>query len=69
MKVMPCALALLLGLSLAGCATDWSRNVYEGIRQRQDAVPDPVATPPKTQQPDYEQYRRERDALSDGTSR
>jgi hypothetical protein len=53
-------LALVL---LAGCAdTDWSRNVYEGVRQRQQAVPDPTAVQPPAQ-PDYQQYKRERDKL------
>lgn len=55
-----------LGLVLTGCAgTDWSRNLYEGIRQQQEAVPSPTTTQPATHNPDYEQYRREREALKD----
>lgn len=55
--------ALLVVLGLGGCAdTDWSRNLYEGVRQRQQAVPDPAATQPAAQ-PDFEEYKRERDKL------
>jgi hypothetical protein len=51
-------------LALAGCAgTDWSRNLYEGIRQQQKTKADPHAAQPAVAQPDYETYRRERDAL------
>jgi hypothetical protein len=53
---------IVLAMSLAGCTTDWSHNVYEGVRQRQQSVPDPATTQPVTA-PDYEQYKRERDAL------
>jgi hypothetical protein len=50
--------------ALAGCAgTDWSRNLYEGIRQQQETKTDPRAAQPAVAQPDYETYRRERDAL------
>jgi hypothetical protein len=61
--VLPALLLLLLG----GCAgTDWSRNVYEGIRQQRETKPDPTAAQPPAPQPDYEQYKRERDALKGG---
>ena len=54
-------------VTLAGCAgTDCSRNLYEGVRQQREAVPDPTAAQPAAPQPDYEQYRRERDALKGG---
>ena len=53
------SLLSLLVCVLAGCAgTDWSRNVYEGVRQRQQSEPDAGAKPPL---PDYERYRRERE--------
>ncbi len=55
---------LMLMLTLAGCAgSDWSRNLYEGVRQQQSAVPDPKATQPAAAQPDYDAYQREREAL------
>ncbi len=54
----------MLLLTLAGCAgTDWSRNLYEGVRQQQSAVPDPKAAQPAAAQPDYDVYQREREAL------
>lgn len=63
MSRLPSLLPMLL-LTLAGCAgTDWSRNLYEGVRQQQSAVPDPKATQPAATQPDYDVYQREREAL------
>lgn len=57
------ALPLLALVGIGGCAdTDWSRNLYEGVRQRQQAVPDPAAAQPVAQ-PDFEAYKRERDKL------
>lgn len=51
--------ALLALLLLAGCAgQDWSRNVYEGVRQRQEALADP-ADKPAPSLPEYDHYRRE----------
>lgn len=56
-------LVVLLGLLLSGCAgQDWSRNVYEGLRQRPDTGSDPRVQPAPTM-PDYETYRRERQSL------
>jgi hypothetical protein len=52
-------------VSLTGCAgNNWSRNIYEGIRQQQETTTDPRANQPIDPQPDYEKYRRERDALT-----
>lgn len=47
-------------LILAGCA-DPAHNLYEGIKQSNDAKRTPMerATQPA---PDYDQYRKERDA-------
>jgi len=64
MKHLATCLALA---TLAGCAgTDWSRNIYEGIRNQREVKPDPTAAQPPAPQPDYDQYRRERDALKQG---
>lgn len=52
---------LVLPLPFSACA-DLSANLYEGVRQQQQAVPDPTVVQPVTQ-PDYSQYKRERDAL------
>lgn len=61
------ALPFFALIALCGCAAaDWPHNLYEGTRQRQQAVPDPTAAQPAVQQPDYEQYRRERDKLKGG---
>lgn len=54
---------LMAAGTLAGCA-DASRNLYEGIRQLRPQ--DPNAAQPALPQPDYEQYRREREALKKG---
>jgi len=60
---MKAPLMLLTAMLLAGCAdTNWSRNVYEGVRQQRQVSPDPSAPPP-TPAPDYEQYKRERETL------
>jgi hypothetical protein len=54
----------MLALTLVGCSgTDWSRNLYEGVRQQQTAVPDPKAAQPATSQPEYDVYQRERERL------
>lgn len=52
---------LMLPLPFSACA-DLSANLYEGVRQQQQSVPDPTVVQPVTQ-PDYSQYKRERDAL------
>jgi len=66
MNLRTVSAALILAF-VAGCAgSDWSRNLYEGIRQRQQTLPDPAAAQPASPQPDYDRYRRERDALKDG---
>ncbi len=62
-------LLLLLILGIGGCATDWSRGLYEGVRQQREALPDPTAAQPAPRNPDYEQYRREREALKDAPAR
>lgn len=56
---MKASVPILLVTLLAGCATDWSRNVYEGVRQSQQSLPDSAAAQPAAQ-PDYERYKRER---------
>jgi hypothetical protein len=66
---MKTTLILLLFLGIGGCATDWSRNLYEGVRQQREVVPDPTAAQPASRNPDYEQYRREREALKDAPAR
>lgn len=66
---MKTSLTLLLILGISGCATDWSRNLYEGVRQQRQAVPDPTDAQPASRNPDYEQYRREREALKDAPVR
>jgi hypothetical protein len=54
----------MLALTLSGCGgTDWSRNLYEGVRQQETAVPDPKAAQPAAPQPEYEVYQRERERL------
>lgn len=54
----------LVLLALAGCAgIDWSHNVYEGIRNQREVVPDPTAAQSPAPQPGYDQYKRERDVL------
>lgn len=56
----------VLLMTLAGCTgTDWSRNLYEGIRQQQSAVPDPKAAQPAPVQPEYGVYQRAREQLTD----
>jgi hypothetical protein len=63
-------LSALALVALAGCAgTDWSRNIYEGVRQQREAKPDPTAAQPPAPQPDYDRYRRERDVLTGGPAR
>ena len=60
-RTLPAALLLA---ALSGCAgTDWSRNLYEGIRNQREVAPDPTAAQPAAPQPDYDRYKRERDAL------
>lgn len=66
---MKITLSVMLILGLGGCATDWSRNLYEGVRQQREAAPEPTAAQPAARNPDYEQYRRERDALKDTPAR
>ena len=60
----------LAALGLAGCAgQDWSRNIYEGVRQSQGAAGDPNRPSPSMDpaaMPEYERYRREREALREG---
>ena len=64
MKLLAACLALL---TLAGCTgTDWSRNIYEGIRNQREVEPDPTAPQSPAAQPDYDKYKRERDALKGG---
>jgi hypothetical protein len=55
--------ALLIALATQGCAdVDWSRNIYEGQRNRQQMeLPD--NTRPRMNSPDYDQYTRERERL------
>jgi hypothetical protein len=60
---------LITLFGLAGCATDWPHNLYEGVRQQQGAVPDPKAAQPTAPLPDYDQYRRERDTLKGDATR
>jgi hypothetical protein len=63
------ACALMLGCALAGCAgTDWSRNIYEGARQRNEAAASLPPAQPAANAPDYERYRREREALQGTTA-
>jgi hypothetical protein len=56
---------LCLCLVLSSCAnTDWTRNVYEGIRQTQKVNVPPSA--PRTSSaglPNYDEYQAERGAL------
>ncbi len=60
---MKSLLMLLSAMLLAGCAdTNWSRNIYEGVRQQRQVSPDPSAAPPAPA-PEYEQYKREREKL------
>ena len=53
-------LALSALLLLAGCA-DPARNLYEGIKQSNDAKRTPMERA-MTPAPDYEQYRKDRAA-------
>jgi hypothetical protein len=54
------ALAALAAILLAGCA-DWHRNVYEGLRKRDEirrqnpGLPERTAPPP-----DYDRYKKEK---------
>lgn len=66
---MKTTLVLLLILDIGGCATDWSRNLYEGIRQVREVESDLTAAQPASRNPDYEQYRRERETLKDAPAR
>jgi hypothetical protein len=61
MTIKTLMILLVLPLVLSACA-DLSENLYEGVRQQQQAVPDPTVVQPVAQ-PDYSQYKRERDAL------
>lgn len=55
--------ALGIAALAGGCAgTDWNRNIYEGIRQQQKQPDASGDVKPKATMPDYDQYRRERDA-------
>lgn len=55
-----------LGFALSGCAgTDWSRNLYQGIQHQHEVSPAPTDIQPAVSNPDYEQYRREREALKE----
>ncbi len=59
-----------LGLVLSGCAgTDWSRNLYQGMQHQREVSPAPTDTQPAARNPDYDQYRREREALKDEAAR
>ena len=56
-------LVLLILLATSGCAdVDWSRNVYEGQRNRQQMDPTDSARP-RDALPDYDRYTRERERL------
>jgi hypothetical protein len=61
MTIKTLMILLVLPLLLSACA-DLSENLYEGVRQQQQAVPDPTVVQPVAQ-PDYSHYKRERDAL------
>lgn len=52
---------LLLVTLLGGCA-DPARNLYEGIRNRNDAMRTPAEKAARPS-PDYDQYRKEREQL------
>jgi outer membrane lipoprotein SlyB len=70
-RIVVVSLVLLsLGLALSGCAgTDWSRNIYQGIQHQHEVAPAPTDTQPAVRNPDYEQYRRDREALKDTPAR
>jgi len=51
-------------LLLCACTTDLSRGVYEGVRQRNEAPKPGSADNAPTRAPSFEDYERERRALS-----
>ena len=57
-------LALPAVLLLCACTADLSRGVYEGVRLRNEAPKPGSADNAPTRTPAYEDYERERRALS-----
>lgn len=68
MKSKLCArpvMAVLFVLLESGCTThDLSRNIYEGIRTHEQSQKSTPFEKPGTVSPSYDEYERERRALS-----
>lgn len=64
--IRPATLGLMaLCVNLCACSgMDWSRNLYEGIRQSQKNTPVQSETPAQKQDlPNYDRYESERERL------
>ena len=65
MKLLRCAWPAMALLLLGGCtAQELSRNVYEGSRVHNESLRSDPLEKANTPAPDYDQYDRERRALS-----
>lgn len=61
---VPVALFVLLA---SGCTTqELSRNTYEGIKNREESLQFTPPEKPRVASPSYDEYERERRALSPG---
>jgi hypothetical protein len=57
--------AALFALLASGCTThELSRNIYEGIRTHEESLKSTPLEKPGTASPSYDEYERERRALS-----
>jgi len=69
MKLLRCAWPAMAMLLLTGCtAQELSRNVYEGSRVHSESLRADPLDKASTPQPDFDQYDRERRALSEPRS-
>ena len=63
---VPVALFVLLA---SGCTTqELSRNIYEGIKTHEESLQFTPLEKPRAASPSYEEYERERPALSTGNA-
>jgi hypothetical protein len=61
-------LAVLVGFVASGCsAHELSRNTYEGIKTHEESLESTPLESPGAPSPGYEEYERERRALSPGS--